>query len=355
MTHKSVVSFVLVGRDGLVSIDPLLTSLAEQSVAMAAEVVAVVPDGLAPSTVPERYKLAFQDFKIVTVPAIRSRGVAAAAGIRVATGPIVSLFENHCFPAPDCVEKVLAEFDLSDETLFGVAPATQRANPESLLGTAIYAVSHAEFSEAIPGGEMAEMPVHNCCYRRDALMRHEFDLDRLMGDEKQLQAQLRADGGRFVFTPEARCFHLNDAVWDIVLKINWINGRRYGGDRSVDWSPMRRVAYAALFPLLGLKVHANTMATIQRTNPSEAGDLRLKAVVLLQSLAHALGEAGGYLFGRRSTFKLLEDEEFMILERLGGRVPEDPWIARLVSDAEPLHRPGRERVPLRRSGAPVTS
>jgi hypothetical protein len=52
------------------------------------------------------------------------------------------------------------------------------------------------------------------------------------------------------------------------------------------------------------------------------------------ALSHALGEGAAYLRGGKEEFAFMEDEEFMIRERLGGGAVEDPRVAGFVEELD---------------------
>jgi hypothetical protein len=180
------------------------------------------------------------------------------------------------------------------------------------------------------------MPLHNASYRREVLEPLANELDQLLPDERRLMRRLRASGARFAFHPEARARHVNEATWTLVLGLAFFNGRRYGGRRGEGWGPARRLAYALAFPLLSLPLLAEAVRQIRPV----PGRPRLLPALLpalwLQALAHSLGEAVGYLRGPKDVFGFVDEEEFMITERLGGRSLRDPRLRRYIGLAAPV-------------------
>lgn len=332
-TRPALSVVVVVGRDGFASLRSILACLAEQTIAGRIEVIAALPD-LAGDPPPEAAG-AFAALRTVPVGPIENRGVAAAHGVRAATAPILAFTENHCFPDPDWAENLVAAHD---GRLAGVAPAILNANPETILGWVSYSGGYVAFSDERPAGEVPEMPMHNSSYRRDLLVPLANELDELLADERRLMRRLRADGARFRFHPAARARHVNEATWGLVLGLSYCNGRRYGGRRGEAWSWPRRLAYALAFPLLSLPVLRDAVrdiAPVRGRPPLSAGFV---GALWLQSLAHGLGEAVGYLRGPRDLFDFVELEEFMILERLGRKRPEEARMARFVALASPVRR-----------------
>lgn len=326
-----LLSVVVVGRAGFASLRSILACLAEQTIAARMEVIAVLPtlDG---DPAPETTQ-AFGALRLVPVGPIENRGVAAAHGVRAATSPVVAFTENHCFPDPDWAEALVTAHD---GDWAGVAPAILNANPESMLAWTSYAGGYVAFDAGKPAGEVEEMPIHNASYRREVLVPLANELDDLLADERRLMRRLKAGGARFLFQPKARARHVNEATWELVLSLSYYNGRRFGGRRGEAWSWPKRLAYAAAFPLLSLPLLRDTLRQVAplKDRPALASPPFLGAL-WLQALAHGLGEAVGYLKGPRDTFDFVEAEEFMILERLGGRPVGDPRLARFTALAVP--------------------
>lgn len=318
-----VISVVVVGRAGFESLRPLLACLADQTIAGRMEVVAVLPT--LEGDPPPDCVAAFAALRRIAAGPIGNRGAAAAHGVRAATAPIVAFSENHCFPEAGWAEALVAAHD---GAVVGVAPAILNANPESVLSWTSYTGGYVMFAEHKPAGEVAEMPLHNASYRREALLPLANELDDLLADERRLMRRLQAGGARFRFHPEARARHVNEATWRLVLGLSYFNGRRYGGRRGEAWSWPKRMGYAMAFPLLSLPLLRESARQVAPLagRPSLASPAFVGAL-WLQALAHALGEAVGYLNGPKDVFDFVDDEEFMILERLGGRSPRDPQLA----------------------------
>lgn len=327
-------SVVVVGRDGYRTLHPILACLAEQTIAGSLEVIAVLPEEEDPGPAGEAAGR-FGAFVPVPVGPFRSRGWAAAKGVRRATAPLVAFSENHCFPDPDWAEALLAAFD---GDVVGVAPAILNGNPEAALSWAAYATGYASFAPEGPAREVEEMPVHNAAYRRSALEARDNRLEALLADDRALQRDLRAAGGRFRFAPAARSRHINEATYRLALGLNYVNGRRYGAARSEAWGPGRRLAFAAAAPLLSLAVLRNNLRRVAGLDLGGRRGAKLYLDLWLLSAAHALGEAVSYLGRRADRFPFIEGEAFMITERLGRRGLGDPRLARFIRSATPLRQ-----------------
>ena len=329
----AALSVVVVGRDGFATLRPILECLAEQTIARRIEVIAVVPVDDPSADPPPPSASAFRQFKTIAAGAISNRGTAAAQGTRHASGTIVAFTENHCFPSPDWAEKLIASYT---DDLAGVGPAIVNANPESTLSWVSYAGGYCAFASHKPVSFIEEMPIHNTSYRRQLLANLSNELEYLLADERRLMRRLKESGGRFLFRPDATASHLNEATWRLVLGMSYFNGRRFGGRRAEGWPWSRRLMYAAAFPLLSGPLLRKAMRDISPVPGRPAFMPKLLPALWLQALAHSLGEAVGYLRGPKDVFDFVDDEEFMILERLGAKPPRNERITRFIGLASPM-------------------
>ncbi len=326
-------SVVIVGRDGMPSLAGILTCLSQQTIAASLEMIAVLPAQAFSADAMARWAGVFHTVRAVKAAEIDNRGRAAAAGVRVASAPILAFSENHCYPVDDWAEQLCAGY--SDDCV-GVAPVVLNANPNSELSWASYGGGYAVFAARDVPEDIDEMPLHNTSYRRSAVVSFDNELEDLMEHEGKLQRRLLSAGGRFRLQAAAKTRHINEATWVLVLGLSFFNGWRYGGNRGLP--PWKRGVYAALFPLLSINITRETMRRLDKCRDGPRRSVRLLFVVWLQSLAHAAGEVLGYIAGPRHTFSFVDREEFMVLERLGKFGIKDPEIAEFVDLAVPVRQ-----------------
>jgi hypothetical protein len=91
-------SVVIVGRDGMASLGPILLCLAGQTIAGEIEMIAVLPQHAAPPDAMAPWADRFHPVRAVSVPAIGNRGRAAAAGVRPAPAPVLAGFVANAVP-----------------------------------------------------------------------------------------------------------------------------------------------------------------------------------------------------------------------------------------------------------------
>lgn len=317
-------SVVVVTRDDHRTLRPILASLAGQTVASDLEVVIVAPDE-SRGTPPASELDAFGSWRVVPVGTVTNRGRAAAAGVLSARAPLVALSENHCFPDPDWAACTIEAHARGRRDAVG--PAILNANPERPLSRLLHAAGYGPYPADAPPGPRTELPLHNSSYRREAIESHAGELEDLLADERRLQARLVAEGRVLWFEPGCRKRHLSEATWDLLLGLGLDAGRRYGGARARDWTPARRWAYGLATPLLSVPIAHHVWSLLP---PSERG-VRMGALAFVYGFLHAIGEGLSYLGGEKEEFPFVEEDEFLIRERLGGHPLADPRIRDLVA------------------------
>jgi hypothetical protein len=323
---EPALSVVVVTRDTFQTLRPIVAALRCQTVARSIELVVVAPDEMA-GAIPAPEASAFHSVQVVGVGPVTNRGRAAAHGVLVARAPIVALSENHCFPAPDWAERTL---ESHQGAWAGVGPAVVNANPETRLSQALHAMGYGPFPRSGSPHIVSELPLHNSSYRKDVLSSELGELQELLGDERNLQRALRERGLVMCFDPRPVKRHINEATWRLLVGLSYASGRRYGGTRSRDWPVWRRAVYVLAVPLLSLPIARNIWGKLSSAGDVQKG-IRLAGVIWCFALLHAVGEAVSYVRGACKEFPFVEDEEFLIRERLGGHAIRNPEIAALVA------------------------
>jgi hypothetical protein len=323
---EPALSVVMVTRDHGRTLRPIIGALRAQTVADRIEVVIVAPRRAA-AIASGSDAVGFHSVQVVEVGSVTNRGRAAAAGVLAAKGSVVALTENHCFPTPHWGERLLASHA---EGRVAVGPAVGNANPESRLSQTMHAFGYGLFPRSAPAGPVEEMPLHNSSFRREILPRDLETLGDLLADERRLHRALRQRGHILWFDPRVVKWHINEATWPLLGALSYDSGRRYGGTRSAEWPVWRRALYTVTAPALSVPIARNLWVKLSPDGEIRR-DLSLAAVVWVCALIHALGEGASYLRGAREDFPAVEDDEFLIRERLGGRPLTRPEVASLVA------------------------
>ena len=258
------------------------------------EIVLVAPD---PNLVAARYpELAeFGVLRTVSCDPSTTAGPAKAAGFRAARAPIVAYVEDHAFPEPGWVEAKLAAHTAGAAA---VGTALRNANPATAASWAHLVQCFGPFVLPVAGGRSANLPWHQCSYRRELLPQGP-ELETLLESEGLLHAQLHRSGHTLVLERAAVAAHVGTSRVRALVSSAWHGGRVWGAQRAQyeGWSRARRAAHAALFPHTIQRELRRRLADVERIIPS-----RRRTVVPLMGLAivvQSVGEAVGVLFGAR--------------------------------------------------------
>ena len=127
--------------------------------------------------------------------------------------------------------------------------------------------------------------------------------------------------------------------------LGYAGGRRYAGTRATDWPLWKRLTYGIAFPLLSVPIVINVHGKLPRDGRAAACEPWLSLVIWSYACTHAFGEAVSYLTGSIAEFPFVEEDEFMIRERLGGRALGNTDVAARVARLDDRNDTAQERTP----------
>ncbi|MGQ0633376.1 MAG: glycosyltransferase [Planctomycetaceae bacterium] len=321
-TATAEMSVILITPDSYETIRRTVAALRRQTARDKLELVIVGPshDRL---TIVDSDLDCFAGHRLVEIGDLTSTSVARAAGVRVATAPIVAFTEDHCFPRPEWAAALVARHR---EPWAGVGPAFENANPATVVSWANFLIEYGEFAAPAAAGERHHIPGHNSGYKRLALLNYGDALPDRLEAESPMQWDLRAKGHRFYLDPAARTLHLNYERLGPSCGLRFQGGRLFASNRARDWSFGRRAFYtlaAPLIPLVRLTRALRQAWAIQ----SRPGLLRILPALALLLTLDGLGEMVGYAAGSGDSMQTLSDREFhrerFLLRRTNAPVSDD--------------------------------
>ena len=314
MPRKAEMSVILITPDSFETLRRTMGALRRQTVRERLELVIVGPstDRLA---IAESDLEGFAGRRIVEIGEMTSSSVARAAGIRAASASVVALTEDHCFPASDWAEALIARHR---EPWAGVGPAFQNANPANATSWGNFLIEYGEFAAPAVFGERHHIPGHNSSYKREVLLTYGDALSDRLEAESPMQWDLQSKGHRFCLEPEARTFHLNYERFGPSCELRFHGGRLFAANRARNWSLARRAFYTLASPLIPLVRMARVVQRARRIHP-RPGLLRLLPAVAVLLILDALGEMAGYALGSGRAMQEVSADEFhrerFLLER----------------------------------------
>ncbi len=288
-----LLSVVLVTPDTWTTLSTTLAALRAQTMRDRIEVVLVGP-ALEGIGVPDSEVACFAAVQKVAVPNMARMGQAYAEGVSASTGQLVALAEDHCFPVPDWAEALLRRHDQGDWAAVG--PTMINGNPDSMASWTQFIVEYGNHSEVGEKGPRPELPGHNSCYRRDALLAYEPRLRWWLECETVMQWDMTRRGLRLYADPAVRAHHWNCSRFGATVRFAWLYPRVFAAYRATQLTWTGRAKLALLWPLI-------PFVRLRRTWPlmkQQLGLVRafqLSPGVLLNLLVSGVSEGLGYLDG----------------------------------------------------------
>lgn len=294
-------SVVLVTPGGPRAIDKVLRSLHAQTIRGRTEVLvcAVGSEAVDLSAVDAED---FWGVRVLQADGAATTAQARALAIHAARAPVVALAEDHCFPEPEWAERIV---EAHAEDVAVVGPVIVNANPATALSWANLLFEYAPWMHAAAPHEPEHLPGHNSAYKRAALLAYGEGLGAMLEAETLLHWDLRDRGQRLLHHPGIRTRHVNFSLWPSSIKLRYLCGQAFAGQRAQPWPAWRRAAYAAL----ALPVRARQMLRALRApwaDPELRREVLRAAPALLFLLGvESLGQAAGYAFGEGRAWERL--------------------------------------------------
>ena len=307
MTAAPELSVILMTPERYDSIRRTVAWLRAQSVRHEIELVLLAPSR-------ERLELDeseladFHGFQVVEVGDVRSWAKGSAAGVRAARAPVVVFSEDHVCPQPGWAEALI---ERHREPWAVVGPVFQNGNPRTAVSWADFLPGYGPWLDPSPGGEVSYLAGHNSSYKRDVLLELGDELESFLTAEAVLHWELGARGHRLYLEPRAKTRHYNFSRLPVYVRATFLHARAFAGERARGgrWGALRRVGYAAAWPLIPLVRLRRVLRDVSRAR--EHGVFpRVLPPVALGLTVSALGEAAGYLFGPGEAADLVSAYEF---------------------------------------------
>ncbi len=297
MAFSPALSVVICTPDVFATVALTLAHLRVQTAHDQIELVLVAPnrDSLA---MPDGGLDGFAAVQIVECGAEQMVCEMRALGVRAANGKSVIFAEDHCFPASDWAEKIIAAHESS---YAAVGPRFYNANPRTSLSWQEYLLNFGEWSERSESREVAALAWHNTSYKREVLVAYGERLGSMLAVEGLLMEDLKQQGHRFYLESDAHVYHLNTSRPLEFARGFFYSGWLFGASRSRSWTLPRRIFQILASPFVPFRRLPGQVEQLKRHR--EAGVIPPKVSrlwgpsLLVGSILHVFGETLGYFCG----------------------------------------------------------
>ena len=305
-TKEPLLSVVITTPSSHESIRLVIRHLRAQAVKDRIELIVVGPAKEAIEPLKEELSV-FWGYKLLAIGPITSIGRANAAGIRAATAEIVALAEDHCFPAPDWAEAMIAAHH---GPWAAVGPVMRNANPQSAVSWSDFVIGYGPWMHPAAAGEAPFLPGHNSCYKKPVLLDYGNRLEDMMQAETVLHMDLRRRGCRLYLEPQAQVMHINFSLASSWLPVQFHAGRVFAASRAGQWGAAKKIFYFAASPLIPFVRLWRCLRELTRPGRRPSIFAQVVPVLCLGLAVDGIGQMMGYLFGAANSIERLSEYEF---------------------------------------------
>ena len=294
-TRNPQLSVVIASLNGRPYIDACLQSLHNQTGSIRAEII--VADCIG-TDVTNFVKASYPDVHLIEFGEPKSVPELRAAGLLVAKGDIAVITEDHCIPAENWYEALVASHAKHENVAIG--GAVDNAATERRIDWAVYFCEYSSFISPVPDGIVHDLPGPNVSYKRAALdLMHDMLEDGYW--ENFLHQRLEATGHELRSDPTIVVWHKKHFTMSSFLSERFHYGRWFAGTRNEFSSPARRLYYLAFSPLLPPLIMYRLYKRVTSRGQHYGDFIRSLPYIAVFTLAWAVGEFVGYASGPGSS------------------------------------------------------
>jgi hypothetical protein len=224
-----------------------------------------------------------------------------AIGIERATADVVAVLEEHCVPPDGWLAAIKQSFRDSDAAIGGPILDDRY---ERLRDWVVYFSEYHNYLPPWREGERFSLNGANIAYHRGKLLSHRDVLTDGYW-EVVLHPKLAKDGA-FRSVPAMGAIHTGPFDFRYYLKQRYLLSRVWGGTRRKEVSPLLRVAYLALVPILPLLLLARIGTRVFASGRLRGRFIACVPLLLPVTLAYVWGECLGFLLGPGTALEHVE-------------------------------------------------
>ena len=292
------VSVIIASYNSSGTIPGTLDSLRNQATDHPFEVIIV--DSSADSTA-ALVRTSYPEFTLLHYPTRKYCGEARNIAIGAARGDIVAFIDADCIAAQDWIDAVVTAHREGHKAVGGVIG---NGNPKSYVGWAAYLLEYVQWMPGTSAGFTDDVAGANMSYDRDLFERFGRFLEGCYGSDTEFHWRMASEGVSIRFDPRILIWHRNIEDVRRFIGHEFEHGFGFARIRAgfKTYSPMRRLAYTALMPLVATKIFLNIglLTVLRRRNFFRF--LSVAPLLFLGATAWSFGEAKGYLAGKPSAF-----------------------------------------------------
>ena len=260
----------------------------------------------------------FHSLSVLRADMSSGSGAARAAAVRAARAPVVVFGEDHCFPQTGWTDALIRAYA---EPYAAVGPVVTNANPSNLVSWADLLMGYGPWLAPGRSTEKDHLAGHNSSYRKDILLGIDADLPAMFEAESTLHWHLRSLGHRLYQESNARVAHTNFDKWGVWLPVSYHAGRVFADARALEWSWIRRIAFALASPLVPfVRLWRHLRQAVDAGLPLSLV-ARVAPVLTIGLIANAAGQCIGAAAGPGDSRATLVEWDFhrnVPRERLAG-------------------------------------
>ncbi len=214
-----------------------------------------------------------------------------ARGLAVARGTIIGLLEDHARPAQDwCARMVEAH-----QRQFAAVGGAIENGIDRSLNWAVYFCDFGKYQNPLSAGESSFVSDANVSYKRSALEGVRSTWQEAF-HETAVNWALTARGEKLALSPDIIVYqHRTRLRLGPALRERFIWGRSYAAARSKLVSRGKRLAYAALSPLLPGVLLLRMAVNVMKKRRCVGAFLRALPLTAILTMSWSLGELAGYV------------------------------------------------------------
>jgi len=301
MTRAIELSVVIVVLESARRLEDCLAAFARQTEAPPFEII--VPwDGT--HGLMSAIQSLFPMVRFLPMEGRRTYAELRAAGIRVATAPVVAITEDHCLPREDWCAAIVAAHAAAHAAIGG---SVEKETPDTALNWAFYFADYIRYLDPVEGASH-HLTDCNVAYKRS-------DLDAVAEvwqrefHENQVHQALASGGKSLWLSPRIVVRQKRHLTWRAALWDRYAFGRLFASTRVQGAPFSRRLLMLASCSILPFLLVARVARHVERTRRYRSNFLAALPAVGAVCTVWAWGEFVGYLTGSPESTLRQEPQE----------------------------------------------